>query len=137
MACDMDSTRAENLGIRNRSSVNAAPDWTTISRPCHTWGRRASIAAAQPYHEWNELVCTTSTSKRCSSQASRATVTGHRSAYSTQSRARWLREIRRIGTTCTSTPAASNSGRSGGSAGTMTWQSNSGRGRLRSIRSSA
>src|SRR5450759_4544430 len=66
-------------------------------------------------------------------RARRITVNGHTSAYPTQSRRPWLREIRRIGTTWTCTPAASKSPRSGGSAGTTTWHSNSGRQREKGL----
>ena len=64
MACDMAITSVAKRRVRTCSTRSAARDCTTISRACHTWGRRVIAAAAQPYHECSEFVCTTVASSR-------------------------------------------------------------------------
>ena len=104
----------------------------------HVRDDRAARAAAQPYHEWSELECTTSTWRRRASAVSRATATGQfGDVAGPRRRTSWLVDSRGIGTTCRVAPAASNSAASGDGPGTAMWKSNSPRGRLRTSRRSA
>ncbi len=94
-------------------------------------------AAAQPYQECSELVCTTSIDNDRMRLAIRVTATGHPTPYCAHVSRPCEVEIRSIGTMCTAAPAASSSARRGGSAGTTTWHSNSPAGRLANILTNA
>ena len=67
-------------------------------------------AAAHPYQECSELLCTTSIDNVRISFTILATASGQPAAYWSQSATACEREIRVIGTMCTAAPAASNVG---------------------------
>src|SRR3954452_16890881 len=98
MAWDIAITRVAKCRVKVCSTRSAAADCTVISRACHTCGRRVSAAAAQPYQECRELVCTTSIDKDRIRRAIRPTATGHPAQYCAQVSTLCEVEIRSIGT---------------------------------------